>query len=80
MFRNRWIVLAVVSSLVNLAIYLYALDNAPLSFVYPTFASTFIFVTLISHFYLKEKVSRNRALGVLVIFIGIAIVAASFNG
>ena len=28
--------------------------NAPLSVVYPTFASTFIFISIISYFYLRK--------------------------
>ncbi len=39
--------------LASLAIYLKALGSGELSFVYPTFASTFVFVALISHFALR---------------------------
>lgn len=76
-FKDRNMLLGFSGYLVSLVIYLYALANAPLSFVYPTFASTFIFVTLISHFVLKEKITTVRALGVLLIFVGIAIVATT---
>lgn len=77
--KDRNILMGVGAYFVSLVVYLYALSSAPLSVVYPTFASTFIFVTLISAVMLKEKISAVRALGVLVIFIGIAIIAVSIG-
>ena len=64
---------------VSLVIYLYALSNAQLSIVYPTFASTFIFVTLLSVVALKEKVTGKRAAGILMVFFGIVIIALSIG-
>jgi multidrug transporter EmrE-like cation transporter len=61
----------------SLVVYLYALSHAPLSVVYPTFASTFIFVALLSSVLLKEKISPMRAAGIAVIFLGIITVAAT---
>ncbi len=78
LIRNRRILTGLGMVFVALAIYLYALSSAPLSIVYPTFASTFIFITLISHFWLKEKIPAIRILGVLVIFIGIVVVASTY--
>ncbi len=59
----------------SLGVYLFALSKAPLSVVYPTFASTFIFVTILSSFVLKEKMGKMRIAGMLVIFFGIVVVA-----
>lgn len=64
-----------VGYLTSLAIYLFALSNAPLSIVYPIFASTFIFVALISFALLKEEMPARRVLGVLVVFAGILLVS-----
>ncbi|MDE1868497.1 MAG: EamA family transporter [Candidatus Micrarchaeota archaeon] len=77
-FKNRWIIGGIAGYLVALAVYLYALNQAALSIVYPTFASTFIFIALLSAIVLKERVSRLRALGIVVIFAGIVIVAMTF--
>ena len=74
-FRSKWILLGFAGYMLSLVIYLYALAHADLSIVYPTFASVFIFVMLISVFALMERMSPARALGVLAIFAGIAIVA-----
>ncbi len=59
----------------SLVIYLYALAKAPLSIVYPIFASTFIFVTILSVFVLKEKINSKRIAGMVLIFFGIVIIA-----
>ncbi len=77
LLRNRNIMVGIVGYFASLAIYLYALGNGPLSFVYPIFASTFIFVFLVSTFMLHEKFSVRRASGVLLVFLGILIVGGS---
>lgn len=79
LIRNRRIVVGVVIYFIALVVYLYALSEAPLSIVYPTFASTFIFIALISHFWLREKLPAMRIAGVLMIFLGIVIVASTFG-
>ncbi len=62
----------------SLAVYLEALGSGELSFVYPTFASTFIFIALISYFLLKEEMGPKRVAGIALVFIGIALVALSY--
>jgi drug/metabolite transporter (DMT)-like permease len=75
LIRNWRVVLGVVGYVAGLAVYLLALSRAPLSLVYPIFASTFIFVAVISFLVLKEKASALRIAGVLVIFFGIFLVS-----
>ena len=79
LFRKRNVILGFVGYFISLVIYLYALSgkNAPLSVVYPTFASTFIFISIISYFYLKEKFGAVRIAGILLVFAGIFIIAIS---
>ncbi|MEM3227387.1 MAG: EamA family transporter [Candidatus Micrarchaeaceae archaeon] len=72
-YKKR-ILLGLAGYAVSLVIYLYALKTAPLSVIYPTFASSFIFIALLSHFFLKEKITVSRLVGVLLVFIGIAII------
>jgi drug/metabolite transporter (DMT)-like permease len=73
--RSAPVVIGVFGYLLGLAIYLFALSKAPLSIVYPTFASTFVFVAIISFALLKERASAPRLAGVLVIFLGIFLVS-----
>ena len=63
--------------LLSLVVYLYALGKAPLSLVYPLFASTFIFIFIISVLFLKEKPGLKRAAGIALVFLGIVIIAVS---
>ncbi len=63
--------------LLSLVVYLYALGKAPLSLVYPLFASTFIFIFIISALFLREKPDLKRAVGIALVFLGIVIIAVS---
>jgi drug/metabolite transporter (DMT)-like permease len=73
--KNWRVVVGVLGYFAGLAVYLLALSRAPLSIVYPVFASTFVFVAIISFVLLKEKASALRVAGVLVIFLGIFLVS-----
>lgn len=64
---------------VGLFFYIYALSNEPtISLVYPIFASTFIFVLLISKFTLNEPINARRILGMVLIAVGIGVIAFTF--
>jgi drug/metabolite transporter (DMT)-like permease len=71
---NKTILIGLVGYAISFTLYLIALRQTQLSIVFPIFASSFIFVTIISSYSLKEKISWVRIVGILVIFIGIAIV------
>lgn len=73
--KNRTIILGLLGYVVSFSLYLYALSGSQLSIVFPIFASSFIFVTLMSWALLKEKISAVRAVGILLIFVGILMVA-----
>ena len=77
LLRNGGVLLGLLLYGIGFILYIYALSGGELSVVYPVFASSFIFVTLISAITLKEKITAMRAAGVLLVFAGIAIVAIS---
>lgn len=80
MLRNRQMLLGLGLYGLSFALYIYALHSAPqLTFVYPVFASTFIFVLLISKYYLNERINRVRAAGMLMIVLGITLVALTYG-
>ncbi len=65
---------------VSFVLYIYALHAAPeISFVYSIFASTFIFVLLISKYALGERINAARALGMLLIVLGITLVSLTYG-
>lgn len=75
--KNKGVVLGGIAYIGAFVIYLAALSGGELSVVYPIFASSFIFVTIFSAWILKERITVIRAVGVLLVFIGITIVAVS---
>lgn len=74
--NNKMVLLGGVVYIIGLVFYLVGLGSGQLSFVYPAFSSTFIFVILISHFKLGEKVGYARLAGILLILIGIGFVSS----
>ena len=78
LFKNKGLVFGIVIYLLSLVFYLTALSSGQLSFVYPTFASTFIFVFLIAKFKLNENITNRRGVGLLLIIIGIIIIAMTY--
>ncbi len=76
--RSRQVLTGALGYFVSLGVYLIALKSAPLSIVYPIFASSFIFVTLLSSFFLKERLSWTRILGIVFIFLGILVISLSY--
>lgn len=77
-FENREVLLAIIIYIIALAVYLQALRYGELSFVYPIFASVFVFVMIISKYKLKEPVGIARIAGTLLIILGIALTALTF--
>jgi len=75
LLTNRMVIAGAAIYIMGLFVYLAALGSGQLSFVYPAFSSTFIFVMIISHFMLDEKVGYARLAGLALIIIGIALVA-----
>lgn len=75
---NRMLMAGLAIYVADLAVYLVALHYGQLSFVYPVFASSFIFTLLLSKFVLHEKASAMRVLGILLVFAGIVIVSITF--
>ena len=77
-FKNRQIIIGIVVYVIGLGIYLQALHFGELSFIYPIFASVFIFVALISKYKLREKIGIARAAGIGLIILGIILTALTF--
>ena len=77
MVRKRGVLIGLGGYTLSLAIYLFALSKAQLSVVYPTFASTFIFITILSAVMLRERMNAKRVIGVALVFLGILVVAAT---
>lgn len=55
--------------------FLAALSMADMSFVVPATSISFVFATLGARFYLKEKISRLRWLGTLLVCVGAVLIS-----
>lgn len=78
LLKNRSILLGLLIYLASLGLYLVALDSGQLSFVYPLFSSTFVFIMLISYLVFKERIGWGRWAGVLLIILGISLISLSY--
>jgi len=74
-FKTKMMMVGLAGYLLSLVVYLYALAKAPLSVVYPVFASSFIFTALFSTRFLGESISARRVVGLALVFVGIVMVA-----
>ena len=72
---NPYIVLGIFSLLIFMWSYMTALSFADLSYVMPATASSYVFMTLLSIFWLHEHVGAERWSGILFIVIGVGLVA-----
>ncbi|MEM0159180.1 MAG: EamA family transporter [Candidatus Micrarchaeaceae archaeon] len=78
LLKDRTIIAGIIIYFIGLAIYLVALEKGQLSFVYPIFASSFIFIMLISRFMLNEKLTGMRILGILLVFAGVVMISLTY--
>ncbi len=78
LLRNKGVMAAIGLYITGSVFYLLALDSGQLSFIYSIFASTFVFVLLISYFALREKVSKARLIGTALIILGVIIIAITY--
>jgi len=78
MIFSKSIFIGLLIYILSLCVYIFALHYGELSFVYPFFASTFVFVALLSKYRFGERISAVRVLGILLIIFGIIITALTY--
>ncbi len=76
--RNKSVLFGLSAYVLSLAIYLVALHFGQLSYIYPVFASSFVFVFLISRYKLKEELTAMRMAGIALVVLGIVIVSLTY--
>jgi drug/metabolite transporter (DMT)-like permease len=70
-FAKPWTVAGVVVLLIWMVSDLALLSRADLSFVLPVTASTYVLIAIAGHFWLGERVSGVRWLGIIAISLGV---------
>lgn len=72
--KNYQLLLGLSLYAVSGIIFIYALRIDEFSVVYPMASLTYIFVSLLSAFYLNEKITYNKWMGIGLIILGIVII------
>lgn len=68
---NVWLFLGVLGHVVSLVLWVYCLMHVKLSVAYPFLALGYVFIAFLSYSFLGESISINKAVGMVLIVIGI---------
>lgn len=74
LIKNKWVIIGILSYLVEMVIWIVLLSYIPLSIAFPLTGLQKIIIVLFSVLILKEKVSKLEWLGVGIITMGIVII------
>jgi drug/metabolite transporter (DMT)-like permease len=74
--RNRYIIGSVCCSAVSFFVFLKLIAVADLSFAVPATAGSFVLETILAKYVLKERISRARWAGALMVACGVALLSA----
>lgn len=72
---NPWVVIGIFALLGFMSSYMIALSFADLTYVLPATAIGYVFMALLSRFWLHEYISAQRWLGIVFITVGVGLVA-----
>ncbi len=69
--KNNKLIYALILSVFSFTFYIYALKQAPLTFIYLTASISYIWAIVLAKTILKEKINRQKIAGMCFIFAGI---------
>ena len=72
--KNKWTWLGFLLQLISILLYLLALRQEELSVLYPFAATSYIWATLFSRYYLREVISRSKWLSLSGIILGVMLI------
>lgn len=75
--KNPKIIFGALMMVISAGIYIMALKGGELSVLYPYASLSYLWVTLISKFYLKEEINKQKILGIVLIITGIILIGLS---
>lgn len=73
--QNHWMISGVVCFLAEALIWTIVLTKLPLSIAFPSGSIAFVFVAILSFVFLKEKVGKQRWMGIALILMGVLLVS-----
>ena len=72
--QRKFLILAIVCLAFSFFSFMALVETAPLSFVVPASAASYIFETLLARFLLKERIGPRRIAGTLFVLAGVALI------
>lgn len=74
MIKNPKVILGAGAMFVSVLVYKLALKGGELSVLYPFASLNYLWITLISKFYLKEQINKQKIIGISLIILGIILI------
>ena len=71
---NYYLVLAVILYFFGFVFYMYAIKNGELFFIFPLLATSYIWVSLLSFYFLHESFGFLKVFGILFILFGVGLI------
>lgn len=75
--KNPKIIFGAFMMVISAGVYIMALKGGELSVLYPYASLSYLWVTLISKFYLKEEINKQKVIGITFIILGIVLIGLS---
>lgn len=75
--KNPKIIFGAFMMVISAGVYIMALKGGELSVLYPYASLSYLWVTLISKFYLKEEINKQKVAGIALIITGIILIGLS---
>lgn len=79
-FTQPYVLLGLACYASSTLFYLYVIQRADLSLVYPMVSISYVLVTFLSWALLGERVSPYRLIGLILIVVGVSVLALASNG
>ncbi len=74
-FLNKFTIIAIIFYGLSSIIFIIALKGGELSVLYPIGATSYIWVNILSIFFLKEKMNLYKWVGVIIIITGVTLIS-----
>ncbi|MFC1686798.1 EamA family transporter [Nanoarchaeota archaeon] len=75
--KNKMMIIGLSLLLISFIPYFFALKQAQLSYLYPLVSISYIWTAILGYVFLKEKISKEKIVGISLIILGVIIVVTA---
>ena len=75
--KNKFLIVGVLFNIFSLGLYIYVLKFEELSTLFPFIALNYVWVSIMSDYFLKEKVNFIKSMGIVFIMVGVSLIGFS---